>query len=111
MTMRDLENVRPPDPRGTFHVVYVAPGGVAVLPFADRYLAVRVVLGHVYDPHDGLAAEVDEGREPVPWESAAVRDEALAALLDRAERAEDAECSDLLRLAEHVRRTPYYEDA
>ena len=108
MPMRDIEGAPPPEPGGVT-VTYVSPGGVACMPFADGFLAMRVCLGHVDHAEDGLAAEADGGAEPVPWASRAARDEAEAALRRRAGGAEGDRRESLLRLADHVRGAPYYE--
>lgn len=93
----------------TLTVIYVSPGGIAVKPFADGYATMRVCLGHVDHAEDGLAAEVAQGLEPVPWQSEAVRGEAIEGLRRWARKSEGEERSALARLIEHVMRTPYYE--
>lgn len=108
MSIRDLQELPPPPP-DRVTVVYTSPGGIAVKPFADRYLAMRVCLGHIDHAEDGLMVEV--GREPVPWESEAVREEAIVEIRRRARKAKGEARSALVRLLEHVVGTPYYEDA
>lgn len=100
----------PPIPGGVT-VSFVSPGGIACRPFASGYVPMRVVLGHVDAEDGGLAAEVALGREPVPWASEAVRGEAIAELRRRARAAEGEDRAGLVRLLEHVRRTPHYEAA
>lgn len=108
MPMRDLEGAPPPVPGGVT-VTFVSPGGVACRPFAGAYLTMRVCLGHVHDPDDGLGAETALGRDPVPWASKAVREGAIADLRRRARAVEGEDRAALVRMLEHVRRTPYYE--
>ncbi len=93
----------------TVAVVYVSPGGVAVKPFAEGYATMRVCLGHVDHAEGGLMAEMSRGLEPVPWQNEAVRDEAIEDLRRRARKAEGERRSELVRLIQHVMRTPYYE--
>ena len=100
--------MRPPDPEG-ITVTYVSPGGVACRPFADGYLTMRVCLGHIQHGEDGLQTEVARRRDPVPWASKKVRKEAIAELGRRVEGAEGVDQAGLVRLLEHVRRTPYYD--
>lgn len=108
MSMCELEKAPLPPPDG-ITVTYVSPGGVACRPFAEGYLTMRVCLGHIHHPDDGLEAEMEYGREPVPWISAATRNDAIAELRRRAKKAEGDNRSKLIRLLEHVRQTPYYE--
>ena len=108
MGMRDFEGNPLPEPGGST-VVFVSPGGVACKPFAEGYLTMRVCLGNPHDVEDGLEVQLDRGWEPIPWETRAVRDDALAELRRRASGAEGDARSRLVRLIEHVRRTPYYE--
>jgi prepilin-type processing-associated H-X9-DG protein len=58
-------------------VTIVRPGGTATVGYADGHETMRVATGYLHDPHDGLIAEMQAGREPVPWKSEAIRDEAL----------------------------------
>lgn len=108
--MRKITDGQPPPVPGGITVTYVSPGGVACRPFAEGYLTMRVCLGHVYHVEDGLEAEVALGCEPVPWASHKVREEAIAELRRRASGAEGEDRPTLVRLLEHVKRTPYYED-
>lgn len=108
--MADHMEPAPPVPGGVT-VTFVSPGGIAVKPFAEGYLTMRVGLGHVEAEDGGLMAEAALGRQPVPWASREVRDEAIAELRRRAKAAEGEERATLVRLLEHVRRTPYYEGA
>jgi len=108
MSVTELANRQPPENGIT--IAYTSPGGIAVKPFADGYLAMRVCLGHIHHLEDGLLAELRGSREPVPWQNATVREEAIETLRRRARRADDGERSALARLIEHVQRTPYYED-
>ena len=88
-----------------FVIQYVLPGGVALRPFEDGAATMRIGLGHIDSPDDGLLREMETGAEPVPWESLAVRDEATEALRRRTGLDEDLRQRILL----HVARTPYYE--
>lgn len=103
--MRDFEGAPPPSST----VILVSPGGVACVPFAEGYAAVRVCLGLLFDAEDGLEAEVRLGRRPVPWRSGAARGEALAELRAMARGARGDERAGLVRLIGHVLDTPYYE--
>lgn len=107
MSITELAN-RPP-PENGITIAYTSPGGIAVKPFADGYLAMRVCLGHIHHVEDGLMAELCGSREPVPWQNAAVRDEAVEMLRWRARKADGDERSELARLVTHVMATPYYE--
>ncbi|WP_299955391.1 hypothetical protein [uncultured Roseobacter sp.] len=89
------------------HVTIVNAGGVATVKFADGYETMRVALGYLESSADGLIAEIDEGREPVPWQSAQVRDEAMEAV----ERRQDLDGKTRARLLEWIAATPYFEDA
>ena len=86
-------------------VMLVTPGGVVTRPFADGHLTMRTCVGHIHDREDGLIAELEAGREPVPWESVEVRDDAIFAVETRL----DVDDPLRERLLEHVRATPYYE--
>lgn len=99
-----------PLPEGGITVTYTSPGGIAVRPFADGYLAMRVCLGHVHHSADGLMTELETGRDPVPWRSAEVRDAAVGELRRRARTVEAEDRFVLARMVEHVLATPYYEN-
>ena len=92
---------------GAVHVTIVRAGGVATVKFADGYETMRVALGYLHDPGDGLVVEMDEGREPVPWQSARVRDEAAFSVETRL----DLDDETRERLLEWIAATPYFEDA
>lgn len=93
-----------PDPYP--HVTLVSPGGVLTRPFADgSHLTMRVTLGFLFG-EEGVLTEMQERREPVPWENERVRDEALETIRSRIDLEEDVR-SDLL---EWVGASPYYED-
>ncbi|WP_227288014.1 hypothetical protein [Boseongicola sp. H5] len=92
---------------GAVHVTIVKAGGVATVKFADGYETMRVALGYLESPADGLIAEMDEGREPVPWQSAQVRDEATFSVETRL----DLDDETRARLLEWIAATPYFEDA
>jgi hypothetical protein len=91
---------------------FVTPGGCAVERFSDgtadgaTWDAARVCLGHVDDPHDGLLAEIEGNRDPVPWVSARVKADALAQV-GAMIRIADA---DRARLLAHIRATPHFAD-
>lgn len=108
MSITELAD-RPPPENGGVTITYTSPGGIAVKPFADGYLAMRVCLGHTHHAEDGLMTELETGREPVPWQNSDVRNEAIAALRQRAKATEADERSALARLVEHVLATPYYD--
>jgi len=108
--MRDLEKQPPPAPGG-ITVIYTSPGGIAVRLYADGYLTMRVCLGHVGHAEDGLMTEVVQKREPVPWKDHTVRDNAMVELRRRARKADGDDRSALVKVLEHVRFTPYYDDA
>ncbi|MEL6467758.1 MAG: hypothetical protein AAFQ58_22555 [Pseudomonadota bacterium] len=93
-----------PDPYP--HVTLVSPGGVLTKPFADgSHLTMRVTLGYLFG-EEGVLTEMQEWREPVPWENERVREEALEAIRTRMDVEEDVR-ADLL---EWVVASPYYED-
>ena len=93
-----------PDPYP--HVTLVSPGGVLTKPFADgSHLTMRVTLGHLFG-EEGVLTEMQERREPVPWENERVRDEALESIQSRIDIEDDVR-ADLL---EWVAASPYYED-
>ena len=107
--MRDIAEGTPPPAPGCIRVELTSPGGLAVRTFRDGGVLMRVCAGHL-DADDGLLAEMLSGTEPAPWASAAARDEAVSRVRRDVRRAEGEEREALVRLLEHVRRTPYYED-
>ncbi len=109
MSLRDLEEYPLPTKNSYHVVIFVSPGGVACKPFSDGYLTMRVCLGHIHDPEDGLELEVDQKREPIPWESEAVRNEAIAELKRRAKKSTGYERSKLIAMLQHVRGTAYFQ--
>jgi len=86
-------------------IEYTTPGGTATRTFSDGAATMRVCLGHIHHADDGLLAEMDLGREPIPWESPSTRQAAIEAVGRRGDL--DPELRD--RLVRHIRRTPYYE--
>ena len=101
--MRDLKPEIPSN--AEFHICYTSPGGITLRPFADGYLLMRVTLGHIDHAEDGLLAEMKEDREPIPWASQSVREEALGNI--KASNRLDAEIRD--RLVSHILSTPHYD--
>jgi hypothetical protein len=88
-------------------VIHVMPSGVATLPLPDgTAVTCRVTLGHLDCPDTGLIDELSRRREPTPWRSLAIRDEALATIDERS----DLDQATQARLLHHVRNSPYYED-
>lgn len=87
-------------------VTLVRPGGVATKTFADGSAAMRICLGYLHDPDDGLLAEMKAEHDPVPWASRAVRDEAEEAVSVRA----DLKSETQAELLEWIASTPYFED-
>jgi hypothetical protein len=91
---------------------FVTPGGIATERFPGEtggdatYDAARVCLGHVDDAQDGLIAEMEKGRERVPWASARVRAEALARVAAMTRMPADQRD----RLLVHIRATPHFAD-
>lgn len=86
--------------------ILVRPGGVVTKPFADGAITQRIGLGYMHDPDDGVISEMKAGREPVPWQSAEVRDEAVLAVKARRDLDEET-CAKLLKW---IAATPYFED-
>jgi hypothetical protein len=86
-------------------VTLVRPGGVATKTFADGAAAMRVCLGYIHDPDDGILAEMKAKHEPVPWASAAVREEASQAVSVRTDLKDDLRGQLLAWIA----ATPYFE--
>jgi hypothetical protein len=84
---------------------YTTPGGIATRVFSDGGATMRVCLGQIRNRDDGLLAEMDSGGDPVPWESLAVKREAIEAV----QRRGDLDPAVRDRLTRHIRRTPYYE--
>jgi hypothetical protein len=111
MSLRDA----PPLP-DRIEVEFTSPGGVVLKRFSDpsaptgwSYLPMRVCVGQVEDPHDGLIVEMRSGRPPAeraPWESAAVRAQAADDL-----RTASSWLAPSLRaqLLAHIASTPWYE--
>ncbi|MFZ5962008.1 hypothetical protein ACOXXX_03575 [Thalassococcus sp. BH17M4-6] len=88
------------------YVTLISPGGVLTRAFADgTHALMRTCAGYLHSQDDGLLVEMAERREPVPWESAAVRDEAIRSIRARMDL-EDGERADLIAWIEG---TPYYE--
>lgn len=91
----------------TSQITFVRPGGVATRAFADGAETMRICLGYLHDPDDGLLAEMNAKHDPVPWQSAKVRDEAIWAV----ERRQDLDEKTRARLLDWIAATPYFEDA
>ena len=87
-------------------VTLVRPGGVATKTFADGSAAMRICLGYLHDPDDGLLAEMKAKHDPVPWASKAVRDEATWSVETRS----DLKPKVQVELLEWIACTPYFED-
>ena len=85
---------------------YVLSGGVCLKQFAEGHLTVRTVLGWIHAP-EGIIAELDGtmAGEAIPWESKAIRYEAIGQLARWPGMAEDLRA----RLIAHVRKSAYYE--
>lgn len=88
-------------------VTLVRPGGVATKTFADGAATMRLCLGYLHDPDDGLLAEMQAKHDPVPWASKAVRDEASQAVETRS----DLKVETRSQLLDWIATTPYFEDA
>lgn len=84
----------------------VRPGGVVTKAFADGAATMRICLGYLHDPDDGLLAEMKAKHDPVPWASKAVRDEAVQVVSVRADLRDDIRDQVLIWIA----ATPYFED-
>jgi len=88
------------------YVTLISPSGVLTKAFADgTHALMRTCAGYLHSQEDGLLIEMAERREPVPWESATVRDEAIQSIRYRKDL-EDGERADLVAWIEG---TPYYE--
>tara|TARA_R110002074_G_scaffold49179_4_gene125539 strand:+ start:693 stop:968 length:276 start_codon:yes stop_codon:yes gene_type:complete len=87
-------------------ITLVRPGGVATKTFADGAETMRICLGYLHDPDDGILAEMKAEHDPVPWQSAEVRDEAILAVEARG----DLDDETRARLLEWIAATPYFED-
>lgn len=90
---------------GAVHVTIVKPGGTATVKFSDGYETMRVATGYLHDQHDGLIAEMTEGRDATPWASRALRDEAAWSVEVRGDL-DDATRRDLL---DWIAGTAYFE--
>lgn len=88
-------------------VTIVRPGGTATLTYADGHETMRVATGYLHDPNDGLVAEMDAGREPTPWQSKAVRDDATWSVETRL----DLDDGTRERLLDWIAGTPFFADA
>ena len=86
-------------------VAYVTPGGVLSRNYSDGAATMRICLGHVYHPDDGLLVEMNDFQEPVPWENAAAKAKAIGSL----ERRADFTDSQKAELIKHIKSTPHYE--
>jgi hypothetical protein len=93
-----------PEPYTT--VTLISPGGIFTRSFADgTRLTMRGCPGYLHSEADGLLVEMTERREPVPWESAVVRDEAIQSIQNR----KDLEDGERAALVAWIEGTPYYE--
>ncbi len=88
-------------------VTIVRPGGTATLTYADGNETMRVATGYLYDPIDGLLAEMHAGREPTPWQSKAVRDDATWAIETRL----DLDDATRRELMDWIAATPFFANA
>jgi hypothetical protein len=96
------------------HITFITLGGLTCLPFDDPDSAdgrsgtpARISFGWVHDEADGLVAEMESRRSPVPWVSAETRGLQLTCLKEATWIQKDLKA----RLIEHIRRTPAYEYA
>lgn len=87
-------------------ITFVRPGGVATQTFADGAETMRICLGYLHDPDDGVLAEMKAEHDPVPWQSAQVRDDAIIAIETRG----DLDDETRARLLKWIAETPYFED-
>lgn len=83
---------------------YTTPGGLATRTFSDGAATMRVCLGHIDNADDGLIAEMDSGREAMPWANLETKLAAIATIMRRTDLADDLR----ERLIQHIRRTPYF---
>ncbi len=90
----------------TSQFTFVRPGGVATKTFADGAETMRICLGYLHDPDDGVIAEMHAKHDPVPWQSAKIRDEAIWSVEMRGDLGEETRA----RLLAWIKDTPYYED-
>jgi len=91
----------------TSQITFVRPGGVATRIFADGAETMRICLGYLHDPDDGVLAEMKAKHDPVPWQSAQVRDESMRAVGARADLDDETQA----QLLEWIAATPYFEDS
>ena len=94
-------------PEHTSQFTFVRPGGVATKTFADGAETMRICLGYLHDPDDGVLAEMKAKHDPVPWQSAKVRDEAILMVETRGDLNEEKRAE----LLEWIAATPYFADA
>ncbi|MGH1414795.1 MAG: hypothetical protein ACRBB0_15005 [Pelagimonas sp.] len=87
-------------------ITLVRPGGVATQTFADGAETMRISLGYLHDPDDGVLAEMQANHDPVPWQSAQVRDEAISAVEARGDLDEQTRAA----LLDWIKETPYFEN-
>lgn len=87
-------------------ITFVRPGGVVTQTFADGAATMRICLGYLHDPDDGVLAEMKAKHDPVPWQSAQVRDDATMAVEIRADLDDETRAA----LLEWIAATPYFED-
>ena len=87
-------------------ITFVRPGGVATQSFADGAETMRICLGYLHDPDDGVLAEMKAEHDPVPWQSAQVRDGAIMTVQTRA----DLDDETRAQLLDWIKATPYFEN-
>lgn len=101
----------------TLHITmqYVLPSGISQKQVADGFITARVCLGHIYAP-GGVLAELqgemegthfESGSQPVPWIDRKTRDEAA----DEAARMPGLNDELRAKLAAHIKKSAYFEDA
>ncbi|MXQ07889.1 hypothetical protein GQ651_08525 [Alphaproteobacteria bacterium GH1-50] len=106
--MQRIADGRPPT--GAFSISFVNPSGVLALPTAEGAYTVRTFIEgcvlHVDAPDDGLIAEMQSGREPIPWKNAEQREAALRQI-----REERPDLPDDIRsrLADWIKTSGWYE--
>lgn len=67
----------------------------------------RICLGYLHDPDDGVLAEMKAKHDPVPWQSSKVREEATWSVETWGDLDEETRAKLLVWIA----ATPYFEDA
>ena len=108
MSMEKIADGRPTP--GRILIAFVSPSGAMAVPVHDGAVACRTFKAgcvlHVDAPGDGLIAEMEAGRQPLPWYNAEQRHDALLQIRDHRPDLDD----DLReRLAAWIEATPWYE--